>query len=871
MSVPTPGQSLGHYRIVQKLGAGGMGEVYEANDASLDRQVALKTLPAELAAHPERRARLSREAKTLAALNHPNIVTVYSVEEARGIHFITMELVKGKTLAELIPATGFDLSRFFPVAIALTDALAAAHTQSITHRDLKPANIMVTAEGRIKVLDFGLAVVLQSSDASQLPTKTAQRDLVVGTPLYMSPEQAEGTPLDARSDIFSLGLVFYEMLTGQRAFGGSTTAAIVSSILRDTPPLVTTVRPAVPREIARLVQRCLAKNPSDRYQSVIDVRHRLEEVKQDLDAASSASAPTAAPERRRIRAVAWAFAATALVAAGFVTWRFMRADERLTVSLPVVPGAVQVTSSLDVESYPSWSPDGGRLAYQASSAGYMYIGEHDIWVAQIGSGEPVNLTRHPANDRMPSWSPDGREIAFLSDRDGTWSVFLISAIGGSPRNVLSLAGVSLNHWSAPQWSKDGSKLFFPVHQDGENVVIVLTLASLTSTRVTLPGHDGNYIWDLSIRPDEGRFAYAEGGGVGPEVTRLWTVAATGGAPVPLTDGRTNVWSPKWSNDGRWLYYVSNRGGTMDLWRQEVLGDGTPSGEPLTVTRGLGIRSAALSADGRRIAYGRGRMITNVWRVPIRVDEPAEWRDAVHVTSERAFIEFVDVSTDGKLLALSSDRRGNQDLWVLPVTGGEMTQLTNEPSPDWSPRWSPNGQELVFYSYRSGNRDIWVMPAKGGAARQLTSSPGQDRYPAWSPDGREIAFTAQGNRRTLIVDANGGEARPRGDRRSHCRMGARRAVARLREPKPISSCWKRRRRTGTAPRYSGAALHLSVHAGRTLAPLQRYHRPPREPRPVEANARHWRSNPLDQTRGPSRKPERKLRDRRPISVHHLARR
>ncbi len=222
----------------------------------------------------------------------------------------------------------------------------------------------------------------------------------------------------------------------------------------------------------------------------------------------------------------------------------MRADERLTVSLPVVPGAVQVTSSLDIKSYPSWSPDGGRLAYQASSAGYMLIGEHDISVTQIGSGDWWTLTRHPANDRMPSWSPDGRESRSCRNRDGTWSVFLISAIGGSPRNVLSLAGVSLNHWSAPQWSKDGSKLFFPVHQDGENVVIVLTLASLTSTRVTLPGRDGNYIWDLSIRPDEGRFAYAEGGGVGPEVTRLWTVAATGGAPVPLTDGRTNVWSPK---------------------------------------------------------------------------------------------------------------------------------------------------------------------------------------------------------------------------------------------------------------------------------------------------------------------------------------
>ena len=201
---------------------------------------------------------------------------------------------------------------------------------------------------------------------------------------------------------------------------------------------------------------------------------------------------------------------------------------------------------------------------------------------------------------------------------------------------------------------------------------------------------------------------------------------------------TSVWSPSWSNDGRQVYYVSNRGGSMDLWQQAVAEDGTPMGDPIAVTTGLGIRSAAFSPDGSELAYSLGGTVSSVWRVPILADRPATWSDAIRVTSERAFIEFVDVSPDGQQLAVSSDRRGNQDLWVLPATGGEMTPLTTDPTPDWSPRWSPDGSQIAFYAYRSGNRDIWVMPARGGPARQLTNHPAIDWFPSWSPvDGREI--------------------------------------------------------------------------------------------------------------------------------------
>jgi Tol biopolymer transport system component len=764
MPVEPSGRVIGHYTILEKIGSGGMGDVYLAEDNTLGRKVALKILPPELAADIQRRARFTREAKAIAALNHPNIITVYSVEESGDVHFITMELVKGITLARALPSKGLALAKFFEVAIPLTDAIAAAHQQGITHRDLKPANVMVRDDGRVKVLDFGLAKagLDVSSRVSQLPTESATKEgHLVGTPAYMSPEQAEGGSVDSRSDIFSLGIVFYEMLTGQRPFGGGTSASTISSILKDTPRPVNEVQPAIPRELARVVHRCLAKNPLDRYQSAIDLRHDLEEAKQDVESGDVRPMSSRPQPRRRSMLALSAMLAAAAVAGLVGVWLLSGRRNARALSVPRVHNAVQVTSALDVESYPTWSPDGLRVAYQAHEFGYLLAGSHDIWVAQLGSGEPVNLTKgHPANDRKPSWSPNGREIAFFSDRDGVWGVYIVAAIGGNPRRVLSLPGIGNGSWNAPQWSSDGSRLFVPVREAETNVVIVLTLGSLESVRVMLPDHEGDLCWDFSVSPDDRRFAYVEAGGGNPDVTRLWTIAASGGDATPLTEGRTNVWSPTWSKDGRSVFYVSNRGGSMDLWQQAVAEDGTAIGEPHAVTQGLGIRSAVFSPDGTRLAYARGGRVSNVWRVPILSDRPATWADALKVTSEHAYIEFVDVSPDGQRLAISSDRRGNQDLWLLPSTGGEMTQLTTDPTNDWNPRWSPDGREIAFYAYRSGNRDLWVIPAGGGPARQLTSQPGRDWFQSWSPDGHEIAYQANeiGAGAVSIVAASGGDPR-----------------------------------------------------------------------------------------------------------------
>ena len=293
------GETLSHYKILDKLGAGGMGEVYLAEDTTLKRQIALKVLPADLSSSQERLERFQREAETLATLDHPNIVTVFTVERDEDVHFLTMQLVEGKRLSDLIPKGGMPLERIFEIAIPLADALAAAHERGIIHRDLKPANIMVTAEGRVKVLDFGLAKLRQGAEApidTQLPTEPlTQEGRIMGTMPYMSPEQLEGKDIDSRSDIFSLGVVLYEMALGERPFKGDTAASLIMSTGRDTPPQVDTLREELPHHLGRVVGHCLERNPERRYQSMKDVRNELESLRRELD--SGIEQPSSAEKR----------------------------------------------------------------------------------------------------------------------------------------------------------------------------------------------------------------------------------------------------------------------------------------------------------------------------------------------------------------------------------------------------------------------------------------------------------------------------------------------------------------------------------------------------------------------------------------------
>ena len=295
------GTTLGHYRVLRLLGKGGMGEVYAAEDTKLGRSVALKVLPQAVAGDPTRRDRFEREARAAATLNHPGVVTLHSVEEAEGVIFLTMELIEGRPLSELIPPQGMALDPFLELAVPLADAVSAAHRRGIVHRDLKPANVMVTHEGRLKVLDFGLAKLKEKQQAleemSMLPTRELTGDgRIVGTIAYMSPEQAEGKPVDVRSDVFSLGIVLYEMMTGRRPFQGDTSVGLLSSILKDTPLAVSDLRPELPTEVGRIIRRCLEKDPARRMQTALDLRNELEDLKSDSISTPALRSRPARPE-----------------------------------------------------------------------------------------------------------------------------------------------------------------------------------------------------------------------------------------------------------------------------------------------------------------------------------------------------------------------------------------------------------------------------------------------------------------------------------------------------------------------------------------------------------------------------------------------
>ena len=751
------GQTLSHYKVIEKLGSGGMGDVYVAEDMKLGRKVALKVLPPEVASE-ERLMRFEREAKAIAALNHPNIVTVFSVEESEDVHFITMELVPGKTLSELIPKKGLPLNKFFEIAIPLADAVSTAHDQGIIHRDLKPDNLMVSEEGRLKILDFGLAKLKQEfaeEGLSELPTQSpTQEGRILGTVAYMSPEQAEGKQIDHRSDIFSIGIILYEMATGQRPFKGDTTASMLSSILRDTPTSATEINPDLPRDLGKVIKRCLEKEPRRRYQTAIDVFNELEELKKDID---SGEVFEGAPSRPQSKGKLWLFAATvavlALALTGILTYILRpSAEKALQLTNPM-----QLTMAIGVETEPSWSPEGGRLAYSSNQSGNW-----DIWVSQVGGGPPVNLTAdHTGWDRSPSWSPDGSQIAFYSEREGV-GYFIMPALGGPSRKVIAAGAhdIPSEFQNAPQWSSDGKRLVGVVREGVDVFAETVSLESGSSERVLLPGRAGDHRMHLNWSPDERLFAYVDGKNDTSQVTQIHLFRISDGTDIVVTTGWSNDWSPSWSEDGRFLYFVSNYGGSMDLWRQPLGDDGTLQGSPQRITTGVGMRSTVFSPDGSKLAYQRGTTVSNIWRIPILHDRPATWADARQLTFEQAYIEFLDLSPDGDRLIVSSDRSGNPDLWMISIEDGTMRQLTTNPTPDWAPKWSPDGKEVVFYAYRSGAREIWVMPVGFGSARQITSSETRNAIPDWSPDGRNIAFASweSGSPDIWVVSAEGGEPR-----------------------------------------------------------------------------------------------------------------
>jgi predicted Ser/Thr protein kinase len=509
------GQTLGHYRIELKLGEGGMGVVYRAFDTHLERPVAIKVLRQEAQISLERKRRFVQEAKAASALNHPNIITIYDIDTAEGIDFIAMEYVAGKTLDRLIPRSGMGLSEILKCSIQKASALTRAHVAGIIHRDIKPANVMVAADGHVKVLDFGLAKLTEHIvGVESAPTVAMDDNLrteegtIVGTTAYMSPEQAEGKKLDCRSDIFSFGSVLYEMSTGRRPFRGETRMSTLAAILNTEPASIHNVALDTPRDLEKIIARCLRKNPDRRFQHMDDVKVALEELKEESESGKlEAAAPSARLYIKRSPRLAAAALVPVVLLAG-AAWWFTGTRTPVPAKTPTL---VRLTSDPGLTTDPALSPDGKLLAYSSDRGGE---GNLDIWVQQVSGGEAIRLTRDAADDSEPVFSPDGGAIAFRSEREGG-GIYIMSALGGEARRIA-------RQGHRPRFSPDGSQIAYTV---GEQ-------------HPTAAG-------------------------------KSFIVASEGGQPRQIQPGFFQAVAPVWSADSRYLLFVGRReqqqSGGFDWW------------------------------------------------------------------------------------------------------------------------------------------------------------------------------------------------------------------------------------------------------------------------------------------------------------------
>jgi len=726
------GTTLRHYRIVEKLGAGGMGEVYAAEDTRLNRRIALKVLPAELAADPDRLQRFRREAQAIAALNHPHVVTLHSVEEADGVHFLTMEIVQGKTLREAIPSGGLPWPDFFRWAIALTDAVSAAHQQGVIHRDLKPGNIMIGPGGRLKVLDFGIAK-LQHENAPDTPTIAATQvtgpHALVGTAGYMSPEQAEGKTVDARSDVFSLGVVLYEMATSVRPFQGDTTLGVLSAIIKDAVPPVSQRRPDASSDLDRIVRRCLAKDADRRYQTGLDVRNDLEDQQRQRDVRAE---PSAAPARwRRLGAVIGVTAV--LIVGGLVYWLLGRSGTQSASRPPLRATFSQLTHSPGIEWYPSLSPDGRWVVYAGDASG-----NRDVYLQSVGGETPINLTADsPADDDQPAFSPDGERIVFRSAREGG-GLFVMGRTGEGVRRV-TRSGFN------PAWSPDGRQIAYTTYpqelrpQNTEGLSELWIVGADGSSARRLVGHDTSL---PSWSPSGRRVVFRLRLSLSDQRGGIVSVPVGGGDPTPITQGDYLDWNPVWAREGQNVYFVSDRGGSTNIWRVAVdESSGKPVGEPEPITSPA--PSAAfltISADGHRLAYSSILETQNLQRLPLNPATGAATGPPSAVTTGTRFWANPDPSPDGQFVVAYSQGNPEGHLYIFKTDGsGASRQLTSDKAIDRVPRWSPDGAWITAFSNRSDALQIWKIRPDGSDLQAVTQVT-QAGVHAWSPDGRRLAAT-----------------------------------------------------------------------------------------------------------------------------------
>lgn len=744
------GQTIARYRIVEKLGGGGMGVVYKAEDTRLHRFVALKFLPENVAHDSQALARFQREAQASSALSHPNICTIYDVGEDRGRAFIAMELLEGSTLKHLIQERVLKNAETISFAIEVADALDAAHNKGILHRDLKPANLFVTERGHAKILDFGLAKVTGKHFVSPLEVTAATVDdsdevltnpgTAVGTVAYMSPEQVRGERLDSRTDLFSLGVVLYEMATGKRPFDGDTSGLTFEAILNRQPVPLVRLNPQVSAELERIINKALEKDRGLRYQSAAEIRSDLQRLRRDTESSKvvqSISAPRKSPHATTMLLITLGAVLVALLSA-FLVIRDSRKETPTTTKWE------QLTFFADSAVYPALSPDGKMLAFIRGD--HTLLGKGQVYVKLLPTGQPVQVTHDETFKLRPVFSPDGSRIVYGTFEP--WEIWEVPALGGEPQRLLANA-------SSLSWLGDGKHLLFSEVKSGLHMAVVTTDESRGQSRdVYVPAGERSMAHHSYLSPD-GRWVLVVLMGNRGEMLPCRVVPFDGSAAEQIVGPADSACTAgAWSPDGKWIYVSSNKGGRFHIWRQKF-----PDGQPEQVTSGpTEEEGISMAADGKSVVTSVGILDSTIWIHDAKGDH--------QLSSEGSAFETL-LSSDGKRLyyLMQSGQGPEVELWVTELASGkrervlEAFPLQTDVSETRHYAISKDGSQILFARLdQAGASHLWLVPAdRHSPPRQLPSTASEDT-PYFLPDGEVVFRSTEGGLNFLYRERQDGTGR-----------------------------------------------------------------------------------------------------------------
>jgi serine/threonine protein kinase len=710
-----PGQQLGSYEIISLLGKGGMGEVYRARDTKLKRDVAIKTLPEEFSRDPDRIARFQREAEVLASLNHTNIAAIYDLEEAEGSRFLVLEFVEGETLAERIGRGAIPVEEALNIARNICEALEAAHEKGITHRDLKPANIKLTSDGKVKVLDFGLAKAVENAPAgtaqSNSPTRLSlaatSAGVILGTAAYMAPEQAKGKTVDRRADIWSFGVVLYEMLTGRMLFSGETVSETMAAVLMKEPDW--NALPAnTPARVRNLLRRCMIKEPRKRIQAIGDARIAIEEIESGVEVDGDVPQVRSLRRSKVLVGIAAASFLVMIVSLTAVSVVYFNRPE------PPVPPEIRIELNTSSATNPfsfAISPDGRRLVFSASSEG-----KSQLWVRPLDllAAQPLAGTDGASS---PFWSPDSASVGFFADG----KLKRIDVVGGAPQvlaNAITGRGGAWNREGIILFSAAGPLLKVPA-TGGEAVAVTQVETGQGSHRFPQFLPDGrHFIYFVQGGLAQGVYAGSLDGTPSKRLANADAAAVVSLSGFLLFPRQTTLFAQ-----------------AFDFKRQELTGDPFPVAEeaafqPATSDPGY-------SASSNIVAY----------RTSSSVAQQLTWLDrsgksvAAIGSVDNANLKTVELSPDGKRVAVNRTVNGNTDVWIIDTARGVPTRFTFDAATDWRPVWSSDGSRVVFQSTRKGKYNLyWKSSSGAGADELLLESDLSGQSNDWSSDGRFLLFS-----------------------------------------------------------------------------------------------------------------------------------